>query len=177
LILVLVFFSLLISLPPVDDFLDSRMVGKAFFQNFFLIASGMLMAHKTEIFPFKDNPERASGLIIFSFIFLFWSIPRSIDLSEIHWWIDQLNHLSMFAGGFILLRSLKGLPTVAKGVYGILFSSMLTATAMVYRWKKVILCSTYTLEDQHLYGKVLLIFGIALYTSVILWIIFGWSRR
>ncbi len=175
-VLVLILY-LLVALPPLDDLLDSRMVGKAFLQTFSLIALGMLLARVSGLFRLKDNAERVSALIIFSFFFIFWSIPRSVDLSELYTWADQLFHASMFAGGFLLYRGISGLPKLVKGVYGILFSSMLTSTAMVYKWKNVILCSTYTLYDQHMYGKVLLVFGLSLYISVILWIIFGWSRR
>ncbi len=162
---------------PLDGFLDSRMVGKAFVQTFSLLGLGILLGRSTSLFPLRDHPERVSGLILFSFLFIFWSIPRSVDVSELYEWADQIYHLSMFVVGFILQRSLPALPKLVKGVFGLLFSSMLTATAMVYRWKNVILCSTYTLYDQHLYGKVLLIFGLGLYGLVIIWIIFGWSRR
>jgi len=177
LLVALIFLLYLLITLPLDSFLDSRMVGKAFVQTFSLIGLGILLGHSTSLFTLKDNPERISGLILFSFLFIFWSIPRSVDVSELYEWADQIYHLSMFAGGFILQRSLPSLPKLVKGVFGLLFSSMLTATAMVYRWKSVILCSTYTLYDQHLYGKVLLIFGLGLYGLVVIWIIFGWSRR
>jgi len=167
---------LVLTLTPLDAVLDARMVGKAFVQTFALIGGGMLLGRNTGFLKLRDNTERVSGLIAFSFLFIFWSIPRSVDVSELYGWADQLYHLSMFGGGFILYRSLQGLPKLVKGVFGILFSAMLTSTAMVYRWKNVILCSTYTLYDQHLYGRVLLVFGLLLYISVILWIILGWSR-
>ncbi len=169
--------AFLISIPPVDSFLDKSMVGKAFVQTFSLIALGILLGRAWESFKFRDNSERISGLILFSFLYLFWSIPRSVDLSEIYWWMDQLYHLSMFVGGFFLYKGLENLNNVVRGVYGLLFSSMLVSSAMVYRWKREILCSTYTLQDQNLYGNVLLPFGILIYVSVILWIIFGWSRK
>lgn len=165
------------TLPPVDDYLDRTMVGKVLIQTFGQIILGMLFGRELKAFSLKDDSQRISGIIIFTFLFIFWSIPRSVDLSEIYPWLDQLYHLSMFVGGLILYKSLTGLNRIVKGAYGLLFSSMLVATALVYKWKNTLLCSTYTLEDQYTYSRYLLVFGIAIYISVVLWIVFKWGKR
>lgn len=168
---------ILSSAPPVDQYFDRSMVGKAVIQQFSHIALGMLTAHLSRSFELREGYQKASGLVVFTFIFLFWSIPLSVDLSEVYWWMDQLYHLSMFLGGFLLYRSFRGLPNIFKGAYGLFFSSMLVATAYVYRTKDTLLCSTYTLEDQHLYGKILFLVGLTLYMGTVFWIVFKWGGR
>jgi len=153
------------------------MTGKALIQSFTQITLGLLLGRELRGFRLKDSSLKISALILFTFLFIFWSIPRSVDLSEIYPELDHMYHLSMFLGGILLYKSLEGLHRIVKGAYGLLFSSMLVATALVYRWKNTLLCSTYTLEDQHTYGGYLLILGMIIYAFVILWIIFGWSRR
>ena len=176
-LLLIALLFILTSVPPTDPLLDGSMVGKAVLQQFLHIGLGLLLGRYWRRFYFKKGYQRASGLITFTFLIVFWSIPISVDLSEVHEWMDQLYHVSMLLGGFLLHRSFKGLPDVFRGAYGLLFSSMLISTGYVYKTKSVLLCSTYSLEDQHTYGRVVLFFGGILYVATVLWIIFKLGRR
>ena len=166
----------LLTLPPLDDLLDSTMLGKSLIQPSLLVLLGALFAHRTKYLNLREGTQRIVGLELFSFIVVFWTIPRSVDLSEVHWWMDQLHHLSMFCGGFLLYRSFPKLHPVVKSLYGMVMSSMLTTTGLVYTSKRTLLCSAYTLQDQVLYGKTVLVSGLALYAVVILMIMTRWGR-
>jgi len=95
---------------------------------------------------------------------MFWMIPRSIDLTQIDPHMNGLYVFSLFVVGFLLSRYLPLLPGVARVVYALYFSSMIVALGLLYASLTTLLCSAFTLEDQHAFGRVLVPFGLVLYT-------------
>jgi hypothetical protein len=98
--------------------------------------------------------------------------PRSADLaaavlddSTIYWPPDanSLYVFSLFIVGFLLSHYLPLLPGVAKLVYALYFSSMIVALGLLYASLATLLCSTLTLEDQHVFGRMLVPLGFVLY--------------
>ncbi len=100
-------------------------------------------------------------------VFLFWMIPRSIDLTQIYPSVNAIYVVSLFAVGCLLAHYLPLLPGVARVVYALYFSSMIVAFGLLYASQSTLLCSAYTLEDQHAFGWMLVPLGIVAYLVVL----------
>ncbi len=100
-------------------------------------------------------------------VFLFWMIPRSIDLTQIYPSVNASYVISLFAAGCLLSHYLPLLPGVARVVYALYFSSMIVAFGLLYASQSTLLCSAYTLEDQHAFGWMLVPLGIVAYLVVL----------
>ena len=94
-------------------------------------------------------------------------IPRSIDLTQIYPSANSLYVISIFAAGFLLSYYLRLLPGVARVAYALYFSSMIVASGLLYAAQPTLLCSAYTLEDQHAFGWMLVPLGLVVYLLVL----------
>ncbi len=100
-------------------------------------------------------------------LFAFWMIPRSIDLTQIYPSANALYVGSLFAVGCLLSHYLPLLPGVARVVYALYFSSMIVALGLLYASQSTLLCSAYTLQDQHTFGWMLVPIGLVAYLLVL----------
>lgn len=55
----------------------------------------------------------------------------------------------------------------ARVAYGLYFSSMIVAFGLLYASQSTLLCSAYTLEDQHAFGWMLVPLGLGAYLLVL----------
>ena len=94
-------------------------------------------------------------------------ISRSIDLTQIYPGANALYVISLFVAGWLLSQYLPLLPGVARVVYALYFSSMLVAFGLLYASQSTLLCSAYTLEDQHAFGWMLVPLGLVVYLLVL----------
>ncbi len=99
---------------------------------------------------------------------MFWMIPRSIDLTQIYPEVNRLYVFSLFTVGFLLSSYLPLLPGVPRVVYALYFSSMIVALGLLYASLTTLLCSAFTLEDQHAFGWMLIPLGLVLYMIVLI---------
>ena len=90
-------------------------------------------------------------------------IPRSIDFTHASPSANALFVISLFASGLLLSHYLSLLPGVARVAYALYFSSMIVALGLLYACQSTLLCSAYTLEDQHAFGWMLVPVGLAAY--------------
>ena len=108
-----------------------------------------------------------AAIVAATLLFLFWMIPRSIDLTQIYPSANALYVISIFAAGFLLSYYLPLLPGVARVAYALYFSSMIVAFGLLYAAQPTLLCSAYTLEDQHAFGWMLVPLGLVVYLLVL----------
>ena len=108
-----------------------------------------------------------SAVVAATLLFLFWMIPRSIDLTQIYPSANALYVISLFAAGLLLSHYLPLLPGVARVAYALYFSSMIVAFGLLYASQSTLLCSAYTLEDQHAFGWMLVPLGLVAYLLVL----------
>jgi len=94
-------------------------------------------------------------------------IPRSIDLTHIYPSVNAIYVVSLLAAGCLLSHYLPLLPGVARVVYALYFSSMMVAIGLLYASQSTLLCSAYTLEDQHAFGWMLVALGLVAYLLVL----------
>jgi hypothetical protein len=94
-------------------------------------------------------------------------IPRSIDLTQIYPSANALYVASLFAAGLLLSHYLPLLPRIASVAYALYFTSMIVAFGLLYASQSTLLCSAYTLEDQHAFGGMLVRLGLVAYLVVL----------
>lgn len=94
---------------------------------------------------------------------IFWMLPRSIDLAVIHPWFNRIMHLHMVATGFAIAITLRNMPFELKIAFPGMLAGMLIATGASLRAFTILLCSSFTIEQQHETGMWLMLIGVAVF--------------
>jgi hypothetical protein len=166
--LVVVLATALLSLPHIDSAFSATMPRKALAEPILLLFLGWVFSR---VVPWWRTASYApSAVAAATLLLLFWMIPRSIDLTQIYPDANSLYVLSLFAVGFLLSHYLPLLNGVAKVAYALYFSSMIVALGLLYASLATLLCSTFTLEDQHAFGRLLVPLGFVLYLLALVFV-------
>lgn len=152
-------------LPPVDAAFSATMPAKTVAQPLLLLLFGWMLSSTLPLHPRASSAP--SAVIMATLLILFWMIPRSIDLTQIYPSANALYVLSLFAAGSLLSLYFPLLPGVARTVYALHSSSMIVALGLLYAFQSTLLCSAYTLEDQHGSGWMLVSVGVFAYLLVL----------
>jgi hypothetical protein len=154
----------LLLVPRVDAMFSATMPRKALVESLLLLLCGWAASR-------PGAGRRASyappAVVAATLLFLFWMIPRSIDLTQIYFRANVLYVISLFSVGFLLSHYFPLLPGVARVAYALYFSSMLAAFGLLYASQSTLLCSAFTLEDQHAFGWMLVSLGLVAYLCVL----------
>ena len=155
----------LLLLPRIDAIFSATMPRKALAESLLLLLCGWVASR---LCPWRRRASHApSAVVTATLLFLFWMIPRSIDLTQIYSSANGLYVISLFAAGFLLSHYLPMLPGVARVAYGLYFSSMIVAFGLLYASQSTLLCSAYTLEQQRAFGWMLVPLGLGAYLLVL----------
>ena len=159
--LVILLLPALLLLPRIDAIFSATMPTKALGESLLLLLCGWAISR---LCPWRRMASHApSAVVAATLLFLFWMIPRSIDLTQIYPSANALYVISLFAVGFLLSHYWPLLPGIARVAYALYFSSMIVALGLLYACQSTLLCSAYTLEDQHAFGWMLVPVGLAAY--------------
>jgi hypothetical protein len=151
----------LLLLPRIDAAFSVTMSRKALGEPILLLFLGWAVSRLVPCWRTASYAPSAVGGA--TLLLLFWMIPRSIDLTQIAPDANSLYVFGLFIVGFLLSHYLPLLSGVAKVVYALYFSSMIVALGLLYASLATLLCSTFTLEDQHAFGRMLVPLGLVLY--------------
>lgn len=155
----------LFALPRIDTFLSATMPRKALLETLLLLLCGWAASW---LCPWRRMASHAPAAVVAgTLLILFWMIPRSIDLTQIYPIANACYIMSLFAAGFLLSLYWPLLPGVARVAYSLYFSSMIVAFGLLYASQTTLLCSAYTLEEQHAFGWMLVPFGLGTYLLVL----------
>jgi len=164
-LLIVFLVPVVLLLPRIDAIFSATMPRKALAEPFLLLTAGWALSRLS--LSRHISAFAPSAVVAATLLFLFWMIPRSIDLTQIYLGTNVLYVLSFFATGFLLSRYLPLLPGVARTAFALYFSSMLVALGLLYSSQSTLLCSAFTLEDQHAFGWMLVALGLAAYLLVL----------
>lgn len=163
--LVILLLPPLLVLPRIDAAFSATMPRKALAEPILLLLLGWLLSRRLPWWRVASYaPSAVAGATL---LLLFWMIPRSIDLTQIHPIVNVLYVVSLFAVGFLLSHYLPLLSGMAKVTYALYFSSMIVALGLLYASQSTLLCSAFTLDDQHAFGRMVIALGIILYLIVL----------
>ena len=153
-------------LPRIDAMFGATMARKALAEPLLLLAAGWALSR----FFFVSRQAvviAPSVIVVATLLALFWMIPRSIDLTQIYLSVNALFVMSFFAAGLLFSRYLPLLSHVTRTTYALYFSSMFVALGLLYASQSTLLCSAFTLEDQHAFGWILVSLGLVAYLLVL----------
>ena len=110
------------------------------------------------------------GIAILIFIaasVVFWMLPRSIDLAVIHPLFNRVMHFNMMLVGFLLAPVLRGMVFEIRILFIGMMSVMLLATGFALKTFDVLLCSSFTIQQQHETGFYLILVGFSLFVITV----------
>jgi len=155
----------LLLLPRIDTTFSATMPRKALAEPLLLLFLGWVLSR---LVPWWRTASYApSAAAAATLLFLFWMIPRSIDLTQIYPDANVLYVFSLFGVGFLLSHYLSLLPGLARVVFALYFSSMIVAFGLLYASQSTLLCSAFTLEEQHAFGWMTVFLGIIGYLTIL----------
>lgn len=109
----------------------------------------------------KYNELGLSGLVLCTFVWAYWMIPKSLDEVLVSLPADVLKYAGLFLAGMVLCDSLARSNSVIKLFFLGNFSWMTAIVGLLYQDEPERLCNFYLLGDQELAGRGLLILAVA----------------
>ncbi|MBS4220456.1 hypothetical protein KHA96_19315 [Bacillus sp. FJAT-49711] len=148
----LVLFIFLI-IPPVASLMESVMIIHMHMQMPLLIIAGFLMGRFFQLqFPRffeKWNQNGMPGILLFTIIWVYWMIPRTMDDALTIQTVEIFKFVSLpFLAGVPLRDSWKKLDSKWKNVIFISFTIMFIGMGWLYIFAPVQLCNNYLLIQQ-----------------------------
>lgn len=166
--------ALLLALPPCAQWFSATMPRHQLLQVPAMVVLGAIAARGLARWAMARVPRGwdAPLLVVAIGTVMFWMIPRSVDLAASSMAADQVMHLSWFLAGGALAYTLPRAPVVARMALGIHGVAMLAAAGLVYTLYPGLICTAYTLPQQHATGRWMLLAAPVL--AVLLWV---WAVR
>lgn len=166
--------AVLVALPPLAQWFSATMPRHQLIQLPVLLVLGAVAARRGRASASGGHPGDWGPALLTLAVgtVMFWMVPRSVDLAASNALADQLQHLSMFLAGAGFSRTLPPLSVVTRMALGIHGVAMLVAQGLVYTLYPGLICTAYTLQQQHSTGRILLYAAPVL--GLILW---GWAVR
>ena len=169
---------ILICLTPIGRLLESSMPLHVLVEIPLLVIIGIVFA-----VILKDRVSNAlnlfnrggiTGILIATFVFAFWMIPRWLDASLNNDNIAIIKYVSLPLGvGVPLAWSWQRLHPIARSVVKIEFLTMLYRLGWLYLISPKRLCNSYAINDQELLGQGFLIIALALSITWLIPVFFG----
>lgn len=155
------FFGLLLFigliLPPVAKLMESIMIIHMHMQMPLLVISGFLMAPffltKFSNFFEKWNQNGVPGILLFSIIMVYWTLPRTMDEALTLQTVEVFKFISLpFLAGIPLRDSWKKLSTFIKHFVIVFFTFLFIGMGWLYITSTDQLCNNYLVIDQVILG-------------------------
>ncbi|GLB61648.1 hypothetical protein [Cytobacillus sp. NCCP-133] len=144
---------LVMLLPPVANLLESIMITHMHMQMPILVIAGFLMAkffqqHYLQFFA-KWNENGVPGILLFTIIMAYWSLPRTMDEALTLTSVEAFKFVSLpFLAGVPLRDSWPKLSSFWKHALIIFFTILFLALGWLYMWSPVQLCNNYLVIEQ-----------------------------
>ncbi|MBT2689972.1 hypothetical protein J7I93_17535 [Bacillus sp. ISL-47] len=144
---------LALMLPPVADLLESIMITHMHMQMPMLVFAGFLMAkffqQRFPQFFEKWNENGVPGILLFTIIMVYWSLPRTMDEALTLTSVEAFKFISLpFLAGVPLRDSWPKLSSFGKHAFIIFFTVVFLALGWLYIWSPVQLCNNYLVIEQ-----------------------------
>lgn len=128
---------------------------------------GILLSYCFPDIKIKNISYGISGVIFIMASMIFWMLPRSVDLAVLHPSINRIMHVNMLIAGFLATAILKNTTLELKMFFLEMTVAMLLATGITLRAFDMLLCSSFTIEQQHETGLYLILIASALFVGTL----------
>jgi hypothetical protein len=144
---------LILSLPPVANLMESVMIIHMHMQMPLLIFTGFLMARFFQLryshFFEKWNHNGTPGILLFSIIVIYWTLPRSMDEALTIQSMEVFKFISLpLLAGIPLRDSWKKLNPIWKNIIFYFFIIVFFGMGWLYIDSPVQLCNNYLIIEQ-----------------------------
>lgn len=148
---------IVLALPPVADLMESIMLVHMHMQMPLLVVAGFLMGgyfqKRFECFFNKWNENGVPGILLFSIVLLYWTLPRTMDEALTLMSVEIFKFFSLtFLAGVPLRNSWRKLKTSWKNTVIISFTVIFVGWGWIYIQSPTALCNNYLLSDQIILG-------------------------
>lgn len=140
-------------LPPVATVMESIMIIHMHMQMPLLVFSGFLMARffqqRFPLFFEKWNANGIPGILLFSIVWMYWMIPRTMDEALTVQAVELFKFISLpFLAGVPLRDSWGKIRLIVKKSFFIGFTALFMGIGVLYIMAPVQLCNNYLLIEQ-----------------------------
>lgn len=171
----------LLALPPVAEYLQTRMQLQMLVQIPLLVVCGYLLRGRVperwRQAVVAWNPAGINGILVATFVLAFWMLPRSMDatVGSVPWTALKLVTLPLLVG-LPLGLSWPRANFVVRGVVCTELIAMLLRLGFLYQDSPVALCNNYLIGEQQRTGQYLLWAGGLLFVWIALQVFVGHIR-
>lgn len=145
-----------------NDWLSTTMQRHQLIQLPVMLLNGMLWGIILKNIKFKEQSSGISILIFIMASLIFWMLPRSIDMAVIYPSFNRVMHINMLLAGFLWIAALRSVILEIKILFLLMVAAMLMATGVTLRVFDILLCSSFSIEQQKNTAIYLMIISVGL---------------
>lgn len=138
---------------------------------------GALAATRFKTLTIRGLSLQLSLLIGMLASLTFWMLPRSIDLAVVFPSFNRLMLANMLVVGFFCVVVFRALAWEIRILFQGMVAAMLLATGFALRAITVLLCSAYSVSQQHETGLALAAYGAAIFLTTVVSVFRGLGTR
>lgn len=169
-ILILVTTTLFVVAVPLNEWMSKTMARHQLIELPIMFFGGIIIGKYGWKLSTKDNFVSVAKIIFVMFTLIFWMLPKSVDLAALNPLIDKIMNLHVFIAGFLTISLLKGTIFEIKILFLGMMAAMIMAVGITLRVFNLLLCSSFSIEQQRETGLYMILISALLYilTSYIL---------
>lgn len=153
---------------PLNTWLSATMPRHQIIQLPAMVILGVLLAMPMHRLQVKDTAWGIALLIYVMASLIFWMLPHSIDYAFVEPWFNRLMHVNMVTVGLFITAVMRGIRFEVKILFIGMVASMLMATGVALRSFNILLCSSYSIDQQRETGMYVILIGVAVYIVTVI---------
>ncbi|MBX2930775.1 MAG: hypothetical protein KF781_02375 [Chitinophagaceae bacterium] len=146
-----------------NDWLSITMPRHQLIQLPAMLLLGILLAYCFSTLAIQDMYWGIAILIFIMASFIFWMLPHSIDVAVINKHFNRVMHINMLLSGFLLILVFRKIFFEVKILFLGMITAMLLASGITLSVFNMLLCSSFSIEQQKQTGLYLIFIAIALF--------------
>lgn len=174
-IIVILIFSLISF--PLNGWFSFTMPRHQILQLPAMFILGIILAISFSKISIKNTSYGITILIFILSSFIFWMLPRSVDLAIINPGFNRIMHVNMLIAGFLAMTVLRNIIFEAKIFFIGMMAAMLLATGITLRAYNLLLCSSFNIQQQKETGYYLIWIALALFAGTVFLLFKGLSGK
>lgn len=155
---------------PLNEWLSKTMTRHQLIEIPVVLFLGVLTGKKVFAFNTKNNNIAVAFIIFVMASLIFWMLPKSVDLAAISPSFNKVMDIHIFVTGLMIASVLNDTIFEIKVFFLGMMAAMLMAVGVTLRVFDLLLCSSYSIQQQWETGLYMIILSVILfiYTTYVL---------
>ncbi len=162
-ILILVTTTLFVVAFPLNEWMSKTMTRHQVIELPIMFFGGIIIGRYGWKLRTKNNFVNVAMIIFIMFTLIFWMLPKSVDLAALNPSIDKMMNLHVFIAGLLTNSLLKGTIFEIKIFFLGMMAAMIMAVGITLRVFNLLLCSSFSIDQQRETGFYMILISILLY--------------